>query len=122
VEWVCILAVSGAAWGLVRLNGEQAPEAVASYGQRSALPPTAAPQTAGGIGDQAQRAEVAPPPFASSGRMKETTGCYAAAGSPSGRFIEEVRVGNGAVPAAARPAGGQLDAELGPVGRDGQGA
>jgi len=31
-------------------------------------------------------------------------------------------VSNAALPASARPGGGQLDAELGPVGRDGQGA
>ncbi len=42
-------------------------------------------------------------------------------GSASGRFLEEAGVGNGALPASARPAGGELDAELGPLGRDGQG-
>ena len=41
---------------------------------------------------------------------------------PSGQFLEEARVGDGALPASARPAGGQFDAELGPVARDGPGA
>jgi len=34
----------------------------------------------------------------------------------------EPRVGDAAPPASAGPAGGELDAELGAVGRDGQGA
>jgi len=40
-----------------------------------------------------------------------------AIGSPSRRFLKKARVGDAALPASARPAGYQLDAELGRAGR-----